>query len=296
MRDRGHLLTEQRNAASTSIDRVGVERAIELINDQDATVVDAVREARGQIASAVQLVVAALRQGGRLIYVGAGTSGRLGVIDAAECPPTFLSDPEKVQAIIAGGPAAMFASQEAVEDDATAASAAIDQKRVCETDVVMGIAAGGTTPYVHAALRQARQRGAKTVFFTCVAAKHAAPAVDVTIRVLTGPEIITGSTRMKAGTATKLVLNTISTVSMIELGKVYQNLMVDLAGSCQKLRDRGIRIITTLTELPRERADQLLAAANGRVKVALVMHARSLERPAAEELLARHAGRLHRIL
>ena len=190
----------------------------------------------------------------------------------------------------------MVRSIEGAEDSADAGRAAIIDKHITAADVVMGIAAGGTTPFVHAALCQARQRGARTIFLTCVASEHAAPEVDVTIRLLTGPEVITGSTRMKAGTATKLALNTISTITMVQLGKVYENLMVDLADTCDKLRDRAARIIMTLTKLPRDQAEQLLAKAGGRVKVALVMDFRKVDRPLAEQLLAQHQGRLHEII
>ncbi len=296
MHDRGRLLTELRNDASTQIDRMSIEDAITLLNGEDEKAVAAVGRARDQISAATRLVVSSLRDGGRLIYVGAGTSGRLGVLDAAECPPTFLSDPKTVQGIIAGGFEAMVRSIEGAEDDADAGKDAIIDKRITSADVVMGIAAGGTTPFVHAALIQARQCGARTIFLTCVTSEHAAPEVDVTIRLLTGPEVITGSTRMKAGTATKLALNTISTIAMVQLGKVYENLMVDLADTCDKLRDRAARIIMTLTDLPRDQAEQLLASAGGRVKVALVMHARNIDKDQAEELLAQDQGHLHRIV
>ena len=185
------------------------------------------------------LVVAAMRRGGRLIYVGAGTSGRLGVLDAAECPPTFRTDPELVQGIIAGGQAAMFQAQEGAEDSAGGGAAAIDERAVGEADVVVGIAAGGTTPFVHGALRRAAERGAGTVFLSCVQPVENEPAVDVVIRPITGPEVVTGSTRLKAGTATKLVLNTISTLAMVQMGKVYENLMVDLRATNQKLAGPG---------------------------------------------------------
>lgn len=296
MHDRGHLLTELRNDASTLIDRMSIEDALALLNREDEMAVAAVGKARGQISAATRLVASSLRDGGRLFYVGAGTSGRLGVLDAAECPPTFLSDPQSVQGIIAGGFKAMVRSIEGAEDDADAGQAAIIDKCVSSADVVMGIAAGGTTPFVHAALRLARQRGARTIFLTCVASEHAAPEVDVTIRLLTGPEVITGSTRMKAGTATKLTLNAISTIAMVQLGKVYENLMVDLADTCEKLRDRAARIIMALTDLPRDQAERLLANAGGRVKVALVMNSRNIDRPLAEQLLAQHQGRLHEII
>src|SRR3954470_13914188 len=292
MQDRAHLLTEQRLPESMALDAMSTEEAVALMNAQDAAAVAAVGAERASVARAVELVVAALSAGGRLIYVGAGTSGRLGVLDAAECPPTFRTDPERVQGIIAGGEAAMFRAQEGAEDRAEDGAAAVDAKGVGANDVVMGIAAGGTTPFVHGALRRARERGAKTVFLSCVQRVENEPEVDVAIRPLTGPEVVTGSTRLKAGTATKLVLNTISTVAMVRLGKVYENLMVDLRATNAKLWDRGARIIATLTGLGRDEAADLLRRADGHVKVAVVMHAQGVPADAARELLTRAAGRL----
>ncbi|HZN67635.1 MAG TPA: N-acetylmuramic acid 6-phosphate etherase, partial [Tepidisphaeraceae bacterium] len=228
MQDRSHLLTELRLPESMDLDAMGVEDAVALMNRQDAAAVAAVAAERDNVARAVRLVADALAGGGRLIYFGAGTSGRLGVLDAAECPPTFRTNPELVQGVIAGGEAAMFRAQEGAEDKAEGGAAAVDAKNVGPRDVVMGIAAGGTTPFVHGALRRAAERGAKTVFLSCVQAVEGEPEVDVVIRPLTGPEVVTGSTRLKAGTATKLVLNTVSTLAMVQLGKVYGNLMVDL--------------------------------------------------------------------
>src|SRR3954470_7426776 len=211
MQDRAHLLTEQRLPASMALDVMSTEQAVALMNAQDAAAVAAVGAERANVARAVELVVAALTAGGRLIYVGAGTSGRLGVLDAAECPPTFRTDPEQVQGIIAGGEQAMFRAQEGAEDRAEDGAAAVDAKNVGQSDIVCGIAAGGTTPYVHGALRRGAERGAKTVFIACVEPTPDEPPVDVAIRPLVGPEVVTGSTRLKAGTATKLVLNTLTT-------------------------------------------------------------------------------------
>jgi len=227
-----------------------------------------------------------------LIYVGAGTSGRLGVLDSAECPPTFRTDPDLVQGIIAGGEAAMFKSQEGAEDRPDGGAAAIDAKNVEPNDVVIGIAAGGTTPFVHGALRRATERGARTIFLTCVQTVRGEPQVDLVIRPLVGPEVLTGSTRLKAGTATKLVLNTITTLAMVRLGKVYENLMVDLRATNQKLWDRGARIIATLTGINREAALDLLKRADGHVKAAIVMQHRSVDLPTATRLLGSHGGRL----
>lgn len=296
MEDRSHLLTEQRLAESMNLDATSVEDAVALMNRQDAAAVAAVGAIGAEIAAAVRIVARSLSAGGRLIYVGAGTSGRLGVLDAAECPPTFRSDPNMVQGIIAGGEAAMFRSQEGAEDRPEDGAAAMDAKDVGPNDAVLGIAAGGTTPFVHGALRRARERGAKTIFLTCVQRSANEPEVDVVLRALVGPEVLTGSTRLKAGTATKLILNTISTLAMVQLGKVYENLMVDLRASNQKLWDRGARIVATITGLGREEAMEVLNCADGRVKVAIVMHHRKLDAPAAGELLERYGGRLRDVI
>jgi N-acetylmuramic acid 6-phosphate etherase len=292
MQDRSHLLTEQRLPDSMRLDAMPLDQAVELMNQQDQKAVQAVASGRPDIVRAIELVTAALRQGGRLIYYGAGTSGRLGVLDASECPPTFRADPEMIQGVIAGGPDAMFRAKEGAEDSPEGGAQAVDEKNIGPKDVVLGIAAGGTTPFVHGALRRARERGAKTVFLTCVQPTPNEPNVDVTIRPLVGPEVLTGSTRLKAGTATKLVLNTITTLSMVQLGKVYENLMVDLKASNIKLWDRGARIIATLTGLDRDRAMELLKSADGHVKLAVVMHKRNVPPDQARKLLEQSQGRL----
>jgi N-acetylmuramic acid 6-phosphate etherase len=297
VQDRGHLLTELRNPNSMRVDTMSTAQGFDLMNREDAGVIAAVAAAKAEVCATVDLVVDAFRRGGRLIYVGAGTSGRLGVLDASECPPTFLSDPRMVQGVIAGGWEALRRAIEGAEDHAEDGARAIDDMGVDERDVVMGISTGGTTPYVHGALRRAKQRGARTVFFACVSAEHVPDEADVSIRVLVGPEVITGSTRMKAGTATKLVLNTITTLAMVQLGKVYQNLMVDVnTRANKKLVDRGTRMIQTVTGLERSKAHALLDASGGHVKTALVMHARGVDRAAAERLLADHAGHVAPIL
>jgi N-acetylmuramic acid 6-phosphate etherase len=290
MLDRAHLLTEQRLPESMHLDAMTVDDAVALMNAQDAAAVAAVAAENANVAKAVEVVAAALAAGGRLLYFGAGTSGRLGVLDASECPPTFRTDPAMVQGIIAGGEAAMFRAQEGAEDRAEDGAAAVDAKAVTARDVVMGIAAGGTTPFVHGALRRATELGAKTIFLSCVQPVPGEPPVDVVIRPLTGPEVITGSTRLKAGTATKLVLNTISTLAMVRLGKVYQNLMVDLRASNQKLWDRGARVVSTVTGLERTAAMDLLRRADGQVKVAVVMHERSVGAEQAKALLESAGG------
>ena len=290
MQDRSHLLTEQRLPESMDLDAMTIEDAVALMNAQDAAAVAAVARERAAIAAVVKLAADALRSGGRLFYFGAGTSGRLGALDAAECPPTFRTDPAVVQGVIAGGEGAMFQAHEGAEDRPEDGAATVDAKEIGTRDVVIGIATGGTTPFVHGALGRAAQRGARTVFLTCVRPVAGEPQADLVIRPLTGPEVITGSTRLKAGTATKLVLNTISTLAMVRLGKVYQNLMIDLRASNAKLWDRGARIVSTVTGLGRDHALDLLRKADGHVKVAIVMHERSVDSDRAKELLEAAGG------
>ena len=292
MNDRGHLLTEQRLPESMNLDAMGVAEAVALMSEQNRVAVEAVAKVEADIARAVDLVVASQRAGGRLLYFGAGTSGRLGVLDASECPPTFRTDPERVQGIIAGGQAAMFRAQEGAEDKADDGARICDEKNVGPNDVVMGIAAGGTTPFVHGALRRGRERGAKTVFLSCVQPVPNEPAVDVVIRPLTGPEVVTGSTRLKAGTVTKLTLNAITTIAMVQLGKVYENLMVDLRATNTKLVDRSIRIIATLTGVGHDRAAELLQQSDGHVKAAVVMAKRNVDVATAKQLIDQANGRL----
>ncbi|HEX5633626.1 MAG TPA: N-acetylmuramic acid 6-phosphate etherase [Gemmatimonadales bacterium] len=290
-------LTERRNPRTREIDLATPLELVDLINAEDALVAPAVARAREEIAHAIELVEAAFRAGGRLLYVGAGTSGRLGVLDAAECPPTFGTPPEMVVGLIAGGARALVRSVEGAEDDVNAGLAAMAEHRVGPHDVVLGIAASGSTPYVGAALAQAQTLGARTALLACAEP----PALlretcDVCIVVLVGPEAVTGSTRMKAGTATKLVLNTITTGAMVRLGKTYGNLMVDLRAWNAKLEDRSRRIVMEVTGRPRDDAGALLARAGGSVKTALVMHARAVELAEAERLLAEHQGRLRPLL
>lgn len=287
MHDRGHLTTESRNPRSMSLDRVSIAEAFDLINSEDASIAAAVAAQRENICAAIELVLAAFRAGGRLFYIGAGTSGRLGVLDAAECPPTFLTDPEMVQGIIAGGPEALTRSIEGAEDNPDEGRLAMEVRKVESGDVVFGIATGGTTPFVHGALEAAKARGARTIFMACIPADQVTDAADVSIRVLTGPEVLTGSTRMKAGTATKMVLNMVSTIAMVQLGKVYENLMVDVNTAANaKLVDRGVRMIQVITGLDRKSAQILLERAQGRVKVALVMRETGLDFDRAQQLLA----------
>ncbi len=284
-------LTERRNPRSARIDRLSATEIVRVINDEDAGVAAAVRREEKEIARAAELALAAFRGGGRLIYVGAGSSGRLGVLDAAEMPPTYGTDPEMVQGVIAGGFGALVRSCEGAEDDARAGAAAIDERRVGKRDFVLGIATSGTTPYVHGALGRARELGARTGFLLCTPPPPGlAAAHDVVIAPLTGPEVVTGSTRMKAGTATKMVLNAITTAAMVRLGKVDGNLMVDLQVTCAKLQDRGERILMMRLGLDREAARELLGRAGGQVKTALVMQRRGCGAEAARTALAGVGG------
>jgi N-acetylmuramic acid 6-phosphate etherase len=297
IRSRGHLLTEQRNLRSMALDAMPIDRVFDLMNRENATVPKAVARAKPAIVRAIRAVSSAWRRGGRLIYIGAGTSGRLGVLDAAECPPTFRSDPKMVRGVIAGGKKALWRSVEGAEDDSAAAVTALQLLGVNRRDVVMGIATGGTTPYVHAALAEAKRRDATTVFFACVPRAQVKIACDIDIRVLTGPEVLSGSTRLKAGTATKLVLNTITTLGMVQIGKTYGNLMVDLNSyACRKLTERATRVVAATTGLSRPAALQILHKAHGNAKCAIVMHRRGLNRAKAEALLARCGGKVRQAL
>jgi N-acetylmuramic acid 6-phosphate etherase len=290
-------LTERRNPRTSTIDTASALEIVDLIGAEDATVPGAVARAREEMAQAVDLIEQAFRAGGRLVYVGAGTSGRLGVLDAAECPPTFGTSPEMVVGVIAGGYPALVKSVEGAEDDVNAGIGEMDARRVGPDDVVVGIAASGTTPFVRAALSRAQTLGARTAIVTCSEPpKLLRDTCDVTILVLVGPEVVTGSTRMKAGTATKLVLNTLTTAAMIRLGKTYGNLMVDLRAWNDKLIDRSERIVMESTGLPREEARGVIEAADGRVKTAIVMARRRVSRDEAERLLVEHEGRLRAIV
>ncbi|MCA6511156.1 MAG: N-acetylmuramic acid 6-phosphate etherase [Pseudanabaena sp. M109S1SP2A07QC] len=290
--DRGYLLTEQANPHSQNLDRLSASEIVELFNREDAKAVAAVGREKEAIAAAITCIAEAITNGGRLFYVGAGTSGRLGVLDAAECPPTFCSDPELIQGILAGGMNAMVRSSEALEDREDDGADAIAERNISDRDVVFGITAGGTTPYVHGALKEGRKRGAKTIFFCCVPPDQFPIQYDIEIRPLVGAEILAGSTRLKAGTATKLVLNTVSTGVMVQLGKVYGNRMIDVSVTNSKLEDRAIRIIRDLTSLSREEAAKLLERSGKRVKLALLMHWKGIEAATAEQLLQNTQGHL----
>lgn len=292
LEERGHLLTEQINPNSRNLDQLSSVELVELFNREDAQTLVAIAQAQEPLATAIDLASEALRQGGRLFYVGAGTSGRLGVLDAAECPPTFCTPPELVQGIIAGGAGALVRSSEDLEDRAEDGVEAIAHRQVTSLDVVVGITAGGTTPFVLGALQAAKQRGAKTVFIACVPAEQVRGEADVDIRLLVGPEVVAGSTRLKAGTVTKMALNILSTSVMVKLGKVYGNRMVDVAVTNQKLRDRALRILQDLTDLHRDEAGYLLEKSGKSVKLALLMHWTGLEKEECERLLAQYQGNL----
>lgn len=288
------LTTESRNPRTREIDLAPTTRILELMNDEDRGVAEAVRSAIADIGRAVDWVVEAFRRDGRLIYVGAGTSGRLGILDASECPPTFGVDPEMVQGVIAGGRETVFRSREGVEDVESAGVEDIAAAGVTGRDVVVGIAASRRTPYVLSALAEAKRRGARTVFVCCN--EGADPGVDVVVTVVPGPEAITGSTRLKAGTAQKMVLNMITTASMVKLGKVYENLMVDVRPNSAKLVERGKGIVMMLTGLGYEEATRVYDAAERNVKVAVVMERKRVDRAHAEKLLADAGGFLARAL
>jgi N-acetylmuramic acid 6-phosphate etherase len=280
--------TEKRNPRSENIDERSTLEIVTLIGEDDMQVPRAVAGQRERIAEAVDVIVDRFQRGGRLFYVGAGTSGRLGVLDASECPPTFGVEPTLVQGIIAGGRRALVRSIEGAEDHPEDGAEAIDKKRVKDKDAVVGLAACGVTPYVWGALQRAREIGAATIFVTCAPEAVDAIPAEIIINPVVGPEIVTGSTRMKAGTATKLVLNTLTTTAMIKLGKVYGNLMVDLRAVNNKLRDRSVRIVVDVTGLSRRKAQNLLDRAEGRVKPALVMHFRRVDLDGALKILKDH--------
>ena len=286
-------LTEQRNPRSRAIDQLSPAEIVALINAEDRTVAVAVAEQAANVARAMEMAHDAFCRGGRLIYVGAGTSGRLGVLDAAEMPPTYGTDPAMVVGVIAGGYDALVRAREGAEDEPRDGAREMDRLSVASADFVLGIATSGTTPFVHGALRRARERGARTGFLLCTPpGAELLARNDVVIALLVGPEVITGSTRMKAGTATKLVLNTITTGAMVLMGKVYGNLMVDLRVTCQKLQDRGERILMTTLGLERGPARELLKEAGGHVKTALVMARRDVAAAEARALLAESGGRV----
>lgn len=288
------LTTEQRNSRTRGIDLASTENILELMHGEDRRVADVVRAAIPLIARAVEFAVHSFKAGGRLIYFGAGTSGRLGILDSAECPPTFGVVPEMVVGVIAGGRDTVFLSREGVEDNEQSGADDAKKTHVSSKDTVVGITASRRTPYVIGALGAAREAGARTVFLTCNPMVHA--DVDVEINVIVGPEVLAGSTRLKAGTAQKMVLNMISTASMIKLGKVYENLMVDLKPNSEKLEERAKGIISMLTGLDYDGASSIYERSGKNVKVSVVMVKKGIDRPAAEKALAAAEGFLARAL
>lgn len=289
--------TERRNPRTAAIDLASPLEIVDLINAEDRTVADAVATQREAIARMIEAVEGAFRRGGRLFYAGAGTSGRLGILDASECPPTFGVGADMVTGLIAGGHAAIFAAQEGAEDSPERGATDVDAVRFGPDDVLVGIAASGTTPYVHGAIRRARALGGTTGMVA-----HSQPPaailehVDVAIVAITGPEVVTGSTRMKAGTATKMILNMITTGAMIRIGKTWGNLMVDLQTTNAKLVDRSERIVVEVCDVERDEARALLERAGGRVKLAIVMHKLGTDRAGAEAALARGGGVIRRVV
>jgi N-acetylmuramic acid 6-phosphate etherase len=292
--DRSKLTTEKRSARSRGLDRRTTLQIVDIINAEDSKVARAVRRQRREIARAVDVIVGRLGRGGRLFYVGAGTSGRLGVLDAAECPPTYGTPPSMVQGIVAGGRRALVRSVEGAEDRQAGGAAAVTRRRIGPRDAVVSIAACGLTPFVRGAMARARRKGAATIFLTCAPEAAKCDDADIIINPVVGPEVVTGSTRMKAGTATKLVLNTLTTTAMVRLGKVHDNLMVDLRATNAKLRDRAERIVMEVAGVSRRRARTLLQAARGWAKVAIVMHFRKADFAAARRLLKQSGGSLRK--
>lgn len=289
-RELAGLVTEKRNPASMDIDSKSILEILKIINNEDKTIPLAVEKELPYIARAVEIVVECFKKGGRLFYVGAGTSGRLGVLDASECPPTFGVSPEMVQGIIAGGYAALTQAQEGAEDRTADGARDLMNRGFTVNDVACGLAASRRTPYVIGAIQQARKLGAKTLYVTCTPRQEMNLDVDVAICPVVGPEVVMGSTRMKAGTAQKLVLNMITTTAMIRLGKVYENMMVDLMMTSKKLEERSKRTVMIVTGLDYEMAEKYLKEANGHVKTALVMILANVNRSEAERRLAASDG------
>ncbi len=292
MAEAQNLVTEQRNERSNDIDKRSTREILEIINDEDKKVAIAVEKTIPEITKAVDIVTEQLRKGGRLFYVGAGTSGRLGVLDASECPPTYRADPRQIQGIIAGGKEALVRSIEGAEDYEEDGAKALQEREVDENDVVCGIATSGKTPYVLGALKYARKNDIPTIALICNPIDHLEVESDILINPIVGPEVVTGSTRMKAGTATKLVLNMITTATMIKLGKVFGNLMVDLTAVNKKLIDRAQRIVMELTGVDRAGAKNALEPAHYKVKNAVLIALGDITFEESEQLLEKHKGML----
>ena len=290
------LLTESTLDKSERLEQLSTRQILDLINSEDHKIAPAVKKSIPQIERAVDIVTGVFRSGGRLFYVGAGTSGRLGVLDASECPPTFGAKPSMVQGIIAGGRRTLVRSREGIEDDTRAAVSDVQKKDVGKGDVIIGIAASWRTPYTLAAVKEGKKRGARTIYICCTPIKKMPFKVDVIINPITGPEVVTGSTRMKAGTTTKLVLNMITTTAMIKIGKTYGNRMVDLQAKSEKLRERSKRILIEITGISYSQAEKFIDEARGSVKVALVMILKGVSDSRARKLLKEADGFVYRAL
>ena len=286
------LITEQRNPNSMHVDSLSALEIVQLMNDEDKQVPVAIEKCLSQIAQAVECIVAAFQQGGRLVYIGAGTSGRLGVLDASECPPTFGVSPEMVKGIIAGGERALRHPIEGAEDSKTQAVVDLQTIQFSSQDVLVGIAASGRTPYVIGALEYAKSLGSVTVSIASNPNSAMANIVDIAIDTVVGPEVLTGSSRLKSGTAQKLVLNMLTTASMILMGKCYKNLMVDVQASNEKLKARAIRIVMQATDCDKALAEETLKQADQNAKLAIMMILSGLDRAQAEALLEKHQGKL----
>jgi N-acetylmuramic acid 6-phosphate etherase len=292
----GLLTTELSDPRFDGIDGMPVAQLAALMNEVDAEVPAAVGRALPRIGPAIEATAERMRLGGRLVYVGAGTPGRIGVLDASECPPTFSTPPEQVFAIIAGGPSAVSSAAEGAEDDADAGMRAIDAAGIGDLDTVIGLASSGRTPFVVAAVERARERGALTVGLSCNAGAPLSAAAEHPIEVLVGPELVAGSTRLKAGTAQKLVLNMFSTIVMVRLGKTYGNLMVDVRASNDKLRDRAVRMVAGIASVPPAEARRMLEACGYDVKIASVRLVRGVDEERARRALDAAGGRLRTVL
>jgi len=288
------LLTETRNPRSRALDTLPTARVVALLLDEDRRAIVAASRVRARIARAATEAARAIAGGGRIVFVGAGASGRLGILEAAECPPTFGTDPDLIRAVMAGGKRAVFQAVEGAEDRAE--DGAREGRRLRAADLLVGISASSVTPFVHGALRAARARRARTVLVTCAPGRGLARLADVVIAVRTGPEVLTGSTRLKAGSATKAVLNAITTAAMVRLGKAYENLMVDLRPTSAKLVDRTRRVVAAAARVPQHEAERLLAASRGEVKTAIVMGGLGLTAGEARRRLALARGHVRRAL
>lgn len=294
IRETGHLLTERINPNTLEIDTYSSEKIIETIISEDSIILKVISDQKENIEHAVGLIVERLSSDGKLFFLGAGTSGRLGILEAAECPPTFGTETEMIQGIIAGGDKAIVSSVEGTEDSLSESVHELKKRNLSDKDIVVGIAASSSTPFVHSGLEYAKSKGCKTVLITCNPVKDSIS--DVTISLLVGPEVIVGSTRLKSGTATKMVLNMLTTASMILLGKTYGNLMVDVQPKSSKLKDRAIRIVMKLCEIERSSAQKLLNDSNWNVKASVLMHKKNISFEESVNILEQNEGFLKKAL